>query len=147
MNTDDIDLLSKGIAVLIISYIAIPTDAVALTIALFQGTYDLPCIMILIGMAPLLIYSCSYAFDKYSIVYVDGYSKSTAKEHKVYKLVNELTDIRYVNVVVLVSGLVLLLIGGLVFGFFHAGLFIVKLAVTCLLVSTMWTIGLNLDFD
>lgn len=144
MNTDDKDLMGKGIAVLVLRYITIPADAIALILALFQGTYDLHYIMVLIGVAPMFIYLYSYALDSYSTVYIDGYDRDTAKEHKVYKLVTDWESYKHFSVIALFGGAALLIFGGIVFGLFHVGLFIVELALMCLLTCAMWTIGLNL---
>lgn len=144
MNADDKDLLGKCIAVLVLRYLSIPADAIALILALFQGTYNLHYIMVLIGVAPMFIYLYSYALDRYSTVYIDGYDRDTAKEHKVYNLITDLESYKHFTVIALFGGAALLIIGGIVFGLFHVGLFIVELALMCLLTCAMWTIGLNL---
>lgn len=144
MNTDDKDLLGKCIAVLVLRYIAIPADAIALILALFQGTYNLYYIMVLIGVAPMFIYLYYYALDRYSTVYIDGYARDIAKEHKVYKLITDCESYKHFSVIALFGGAALLIIGGIVFGLFHVGLLIVELALMCLLTYAMWTIGLNL---
>lgn len=145
MEVDYKELIGKGIALLVLRYIVIPANAIALTLALFQGNYNLPYIMVLIGVAPLFIYLYSYAFSKYTTIYIDGYSRDIAKDNLLYKIVNKLTALKHFNVTVLFSGIALLLVGGIVFGLFDTRLVIVKLGVMCLLTSAMWTIGLNLD--
>ena len=144
MNTDDKDLMGKGIAVLVLRYITIPADAIALTLALFQGTYDLHYIMVLIGIAPLFIYLYSYALGKYSSALIHYYDRDTAKQHKVYKLITDWESYKHFSSIALFGGAALLIVGGIVFGFFHVGLFIVELALMCLLTGAMWVIGLNL---
>lgn len=144
MNANDKELLDKGIALLVLRYIAIPVNAIALTLALFQTNYNLLYIMVLIGIAPLIIYLHSYAYGKYTSIYVDGYSRDVAKGNLLYKIVNELALLENFNIAVFLSGIALLLIGGIVFGLFNTGLFVVKLGVMCLLASVMWTSGLNL---
>lgn len=144
MNTDDKDLLGKCIAVLVLRYISIPADAIALILALFQGNYDLYYIMILIGMAPLFIYLYSYALGKYSSVLIHYYDRDVAKQHKVYKLLTDCESYKHFSSIALFGGAALLIVGGIIFGFFHVGLFMIELAVMCLLTGAMWVIGLNL---